>query len=144
MAKEVTLDSSVLVSVFVKGDKFRPVALRIMERVFLGEYRVVTSVIVPVEVCGVISRRAGVDRAVLVKRQLDKWENMNLIGYSELSGRRRRDAAEIAVNLKLRGMDAIVVQVAKEKKAALLTFDKEMAEKSKVIVEVLTLEEFEK
>ena len=31
MVKEVTLGSSVLVSVFVKGDKFKPVALRVME-----------------------------------------------------------------------------------------------------------------
>lgn len=144
MAKEVTLDSSVLVSAFVKGDRFRSAALRVMEKVFRGEYHVATSAIVPVEVCGAVSRRAGVDKAISVKRQLDKWEEMNFTAYSELSGRRRREATELAVKYKLKGMDAIVVQVAKEKKAALATFDGEMAEKAKVAVEVLTLKDFEK
>jgi len=144
MAKEVTLDSSVLVSAFVKGDKLRPMALRVMEKVFLGEYHVTTSAIVPVEVCGAISRRAGVDKAVSVKRQLDKWEDTNFIGYIELDGKRRREATEFAVKLQLRGMDAIVVQAAKEKKAILVTFDDEMAEKSKTEVEVLTSKDFEK
>jgi len=144
MAKEVVLDSSVLVSVFVKGDRFRPAALRVMEKVFLGEYHVATSGIVPIEVCGAISRRAGVDKAVSVKHQLDKWENMKFIAYSELSGRRRREATEFAVKLKLKGMDAIVVQVAKEKNAALVTFDEEMAEKAKAAIEVLILKDFEK
>ncbi|MCK4478513.1 type II toxin-antitoxin system VapC family toxin [Candidatus Bathyarchaeota archaeon] len=139
MAKEVTLDSSVLVSAFVKGDRFRPAALRIMEKVFRGEYHVATSAIVPIEVCGAVSRRAGVDKAVSVRHQLDKWEGMNFIVYSELSRRRRQEATGLAVKLGLRGMDAIVVQVAKEKKAALVTFDEEMAEKAKGVVEVLTL-----
>jgi len=115
MAKEVTLDSSVLVSAFVKGDRFRPAALRIMEKVFRGEYHVATSAIVPIEVCGAVSRRAGVDKAVSVKHQLDKWEGMNFIVYSELSRRRRQEATGLAVKLGLSGMDAIVVQVAKEK-----------------------------
>ncbi|MCW3993601.1 MAG: type II toxin-antitoxin system VapC family toxin [Candidatus Bathyarchaeota archaeon] len=138
MVKEVTLDSSVLVSAFVKGDKFRAKARRIIEKVFSGEFRVVTSAIVFVEVCGSVARRVGVDKALLVKDQLVKWDNMNFIGWSELTGKRMGEAAELAVELKLRGMDAIVVQVAKEKKRALITFDEEMAEKAKAAVEVFT------
>jgi len=63
MVEEVTLDSSVLVSALVKGDEFRPKARRIMEKIFLGQYHVTTSAIVPVEVCGSISRRVGDARA---------------------------------------------------------------------------------
>jgi len=138
MVKEVTLDSSVLVSAFVKGDKFRSKARRIIEKVFSGEFRVVTSAIVFVEVCGSISRRVGADKALLVKDQLVKWDNMNFIGWSELTGKRMGEAAELAVKLKLRGMDAIVVQVAREKKRVLITFDEEMAGKAKAAVEVFT------
>jgi len=138
MVKEVTLDSSVLVSAFVKGDKFRPKARRIIEKVFSGEYRVVTSAIVFVEVCGSISRRVGADKALLVKDQLVKWDGMNFIAWSELTGKRMGEAADLAVELKLRGMDAIVVQVAREKKRALITFDEEMAGKAKAAVEVFT------
>lgn len=138
MVKEVTLDSSVLVSAFVKEDKFRSKARRIMEKMFSGQYRVVTSAIVFVEVCGSISRRVGVDKALLVKDQLVKWGSMNFVAWSELTGKRMGEAAELAVKLKLRGVDAIVVQVAKEKKRALITFDEELAEKAKVAVEVFT------
>jgi predicted nucleic acid-binding protein len=143
MAKEITLDSSVLVSAFVEGDKFRPTALKVMKKVFLGEYHVTTSAIVPIEVCGAISRRAGADKAASVKRQLDKWENMNFINYIELDGKRRQEATELAVKLQLRGMDAIIVQAAKEKKTTLITFDDELAEKTKTEAETLTLKDLE-
>lgn len=144
MAKELTLDSSVFVSAFVKDDLFRLAALQIFKKIFSGEYHVSTSAIVPVEVCGVISRRVGVDKAVKVKNQLDKWEDMNFISYVEVDAERRREAADLAVKLQLRGMDALVVQAAKEKKAVLATFDEEMAEKSKKIVKVFTFTDFKK
>lgn len=142
MAKEVTLDSSVLVSAFVKGDEFRPTARHIMERIFSGQYHSTTSTIVFVEVCGSISRRTDADKALSAKNQLIKWEDMNLITYTELIEKRREEATELAIKLKLKGMDAIVVQVAKEKNAALITFDEEMAEKAKVAVKVLTPRDF--
>lgn len=132
------MDSSVLVSAFVKRDESRPEALTIIEKMFSGQYRVTTSATVFVEVCGAIARRAGADKAVSVKNQLLRWESMNFIGYSELNGKRRREAAELATALGLKGMDAIVVQVAKERKAALITFDEEMAEKAKSAVNVLS------
>jgi len=138
MVEEVTLDSSVLVSALVKGDELRPTARRVMEKIFLGQYHVTTSAIVPVEVCGSISRRVGVDKAISAKNQLTRWEDMNLVVYSELTGKRKEEATELAVKLKMRGMDAIVVQVAKEKKGVLITFDEEMAGKAKAAVKVLT------
>jgi len=138
MVEEVTLDSSVLVSALVKGDELRPTARRVMEKIFLGQYHVTASAIVPVEVCGSISRRVGVDKAISVKNQLTRWEDMNLVVYSELTGKRKEEATELAVKLKMRGMDAIVVQVAKEKKGVLITFDEEMAGKAKAAVKVLT------
>lgn len=138
MVKEVTLDSSVLVSAFVRGDEFRPKARRIMEKMFSGQYRVVTSAIVFVEVCGAISRRVGVDKALLVRDHLVKWGDMNFIVWSELTRKRMGEAVELAAKLGLRGMDAIVIQVAKEKKRALITFDEEIARKAEAAVEVFT------
>jgi len=142
MVEEVTLDSSVLVSALVKEDVLRSIARRIMEKIFQGQYRVTTSATVPVEVCGAISKRAGVNKAILAKNQLLKWENMNLIVFSELLGKRREEATELAIRLKMSGMDAIVVQTAKEKKAVLITFDEEMAGKAKVAIKVLTHKDF--
>jgi len=142
VTKEVALDSSVLVSALVKGDELRPIARRIMERVFSGQYHSTTSAVVFVEVCGAIARRAGVDKASDARNQLTRWENMGLTAYCELSGRRRGEAAELATKLKMRGMDAIVVQAAKEKKGTLITFDEEMAVKAKEAVEILTSKDF--
>ncbi|MEM3022277.1 MAG: PIN domain-containing protein [Candidatus Bathyarchaeia archaeon] len=138
MRKRVTLDSSVLVSAFVGGEAFRPIALQILRRIFLGEFRATTSAIVPVEVCGAISRRSGIEEASLVKRQLEKWEGMGFIAFSALDRGRMREAVELALRLRLKGMDAIVVQVAKEEGAALVTFDEEVARRAKEAVEVLT------
>ena len=140
--EEVTLDSSVLVSALVKGEKFRPIARRIMERLFSGQYHSTTSATVFVEVCGAISRRAGADKAVSARNQLIKWKNSNLIAYSELTGKRKREAADLAIKSKMKGMDAIVVQVAKERTATLITFDEKMAEKAKATVKVLTHKDF--
>jgi len=142
MVKEVTLDSSVLVSAFVKGDEFRPEARRIMEKMFSGQYHVVTSATVFVEVCGAICRRVGVDKALLVKNHLAKWGNMNFIAWSGLTKKRMEQASELAVKLKLRGIDAIVIQVAKEKKRTLITFDEEIARKAKAAVEVFPIKHF--
>jgi len=144
MGEEVTLDSSVLVSALVKEDEFRPIARRIMEKIFSGQYHSTTSAVVFVEVCGAISRRAGVDKAISAKNQLIKWEDLNLTAYSKLARERREEAAELTIKLKMRGIDAIVVQVAKEKKRTLITFDEEMAEKAKAVVKVLTHKDFSK
>ncbi|MFQ6076322.1 MAG: type II toxin-antitoxin system VapC family toxin [Candidatus Bathyarchaeia archaeon] len=142
MVEEVTLDSSVLVSALVKGEKLRPKARRVMEKIFKGQYHVTTSAVVPVEVCGSISRRAGMGKAISAKSLINRWEEMNFFAYSELTGKRREEAAELAIKLQMRGMDAIIVQAAKEKKGVLITFDEEMAGKAKRTVEVLTHKDF--
>lgn len=142
MVEEVALDSSVFVSALVKGDKFRPVARLIMEKIFLGEYRAIASVVVRVEVCGAISKRSGLDKAIMAEKELFRWESMNFIGYSELTIKRMKEATELAIKLEIRGMDAIVVQVAKERKRTLITFDEEMAEKARAAVKVLTRKDF--
>ena len=142
MVKKVTLDSSVLVSAFVKGDKFRPIARLILEKIFSGDYHATASVIVPVEVCGSISRRAGIDKAEMAGEQLSKWVEMNFINYIELSERRTREAMDLATKLRVRGMDAIIIQVAKERNITLITFNEEMAEKAKAVVRVLTAKDF--
>jgi len=49
------------------------------------------------------------------------------------------DAAEIAAEIGVRGMDAIVIQVAKEFDIPLVTLDQEMLEKAKLVVDVMDL-----
>jgi len=67
---------------------------------------------------------------------------MNLIAYLELTNKRGEEATELAIKLKMRGMGATVVQLAKEKKGVLVTFDEEMAEVARAAVKVLTHRDF--
>ncbi len=136
MVEEVTLDSSVFVSAFVQGEQHNRVARVIMKKVFDGNLHVVTSAIVPVEVSGAISRRASVAAAKKAMLQMQRWSEMKLIEYSELTERRSRASAEVAAVLRVRGMDAIVIQTAKERQNTLVTFDEEMAAKAKEITKV--------
>jgi len=141
MVEEVVFDSSVIVSAFVKGERFRQKATAALKKVFAGEHLAILSTIVPVEVCGSISRRVGVKEAQRVGSQLVKWQNMGLITYLELDLKRREQAKELAIKFQLRGMDAIVVQAAVERKCSFITFDEEVAERVKGTVEVLTYQD---
>jgi len=83
-----------------------------------------------------------VDKAILSRNQLTTWENIGLTTYYELTGKRREEATELATKFKMRGMDAVVVQVTKEKKGTLITFDEEMAAKAREAVKILTSKDF--
>jgi predicted nucleic acid-binding protein len=136
MVEEVTLDSSVFVSAFVRGEEHNQVARLIMKKVFDGDLHIVTSAIVPVEVAGAIARKASAAAAKKAIAQMQRWRDMKLIEYSELTEYRSRASAEVAAFLRVKGMDAIVIQTAKERRNTLVTFDDEMAAKAKGIAKV--------
>ena len=48
---------------------------------------------------------------------------------------------DMAINLGVRGMDAIVIQIAKEFNVPLITFDKEMIEKAKSFVDIRAVDD---
>lgn len=136
MVAEVTLDSSVLVSALVEHEEHRDVARGIMKRVFDGDFRVATSAIVPVEVCGAIARVAGPAAAKRAVTQLQKWKDAGLFDYVYLTQERSEESAGLAIDLRVRGMDAIVIQAAKEHRSVLVTFDREMAKKAEKIIRI--------
>ncbi len=84
--------------------------------------------------------KAGARRA---RDQIVKWEDLGLFGFAELDRQRRLEAGDLAVKLGVRGMDSIIIQVAKENRAILITFDREMAKRAKSVVKVLTAEDIE-
>lgn len=54
------------------------------------------------------------------------------VSFVMLDSRSTAKACQIAIKTGLRGMDALVVQVAREYKAELITFDQEMLLKSAI------------
>ena len=67
---------------------------------------------------------------------------VSLMRFEPVTSERAERALELGVRLKLKGMDAIVVEVAQEGGRALITFDQEMAQRAAREVKVLTSRDF--
>ncbi|MGQ9631397.1 MAG: type II toxin-antitoxin system VapC family toxin [bacterium] len=118
------------------GDKRRSIkeCKALLEQVKNGEHIAFESVIVPVEVTAAICRRTGSER--LAKQVRENLLSLSSLILMELTRSRMESSARIAEKTGLRGMDAIVVQVAEEFEAILVTLDEEMADKARGIVTV--------
>jgi predicted nucleic acid-binding protein len=106
----------------------------LLEQIKDAKHTAFESVIVPVEVAAAICRRTG--SAELARRVRENLLRLPSFIFIELTESRMASAAEIAERTGLRGMDAIIVQVAKMRRAALVTLDEEMADRSRGIVPV--------
>ena len=92
------------------------------------------------EVVAAIKRRTGSE--ILAERILHSLQEIDNIFFLELVAQRANRAAEIAKETGLRGMDAIVVQIAEEFKAVLVTLDEEVINKSGRLVIIRSVDEF--
>ena len=81
-----------------------------------------------VEVVAAIRRRTGSEHLALETQKM--LEGLPSVSFVMLDGRSAAKACRIAAKTGLRGMDALVVQVAREYKAELITFDQEMLQKA--------------
>ncbi len=128
MVKRVTVDSSVIISSLLPQELRNKEALDLWKNVLVGDWFAVMPYSILVEVVSAIRRRTGSeDLARQTKKQLLSIQSLSFVVLDDASARK---AAEIAAITGLRGMDALVVQVAKEYKAQLISFDKKMIEKA--------------
>jgi len=108
-----------------------------MRKVKEGRHVAIEPYTVLVEITAAVKRRtASKELALRVK---DDLLAINTIHFVDLDISSATDAAEIAANIGVRGMDAIVIQVAKEYGIPLVTLDKEMLEKAAGVVDYLDL-----
>lgn len=134
----LTIDSSVIIAALRRQETKHEACKALLAQLNDEEHRAFESVIVPVEVAAAIRRRTSSEE---LARQV--WENLLRLPslfLVELTRPRMESAARIAEKTGLRGMDAIIVQVAAENEATLVTLDEEMADKGK---EIITVEEVE-
>ena len=136
----ICLDSSVIVAALRKQEIHHNVARNILEKVKNGEYIAIEPYIVLVEIVAAIKRRTG--SIELANRVKDDLLAINNINFTDLESIRADAAAEIAINMGVRGMDAIVIQIAKEFGIPLISLDMEMIEKSKSFVDARFADEF--
>jgi predicted nucleic acid-binding protein len=127
MMKRLTIDSSVIIASLLENESRHGEAMQIWDAVIVGGDIAIMPYSVFVEVVAAIRRRTGSEElANEVKEELLKIENVSFV---ILDQRAAEDAADIAIQKGVRGMDALVMQTAKEYETALVTFDDEMMKK---------------
>jgi predicted nucleic acid-binding protein len=127
MMKRLTIDSSVIISSLLENESRHGEAMQIWDAVIAGGDVAIMPYSVFVEVVAAIRRRTGSEElATEVKEELLKIENVSFV---ILDQRAAEDAADIAIQKGVRGMDALVMQTAKEYETELVTFDDEMMKK---------------
>ncbi len=136
----VTLDSSIVVAALRKQEARHEQCRSLLEKVRDAQHIAIQPYTVLVEVIAAVKRRT--DSEHLASRVKELLQNMDTMNFVELEATRADSAANLASKTGLRGMDAIVVQVAEEFHATLVTLDEEMIERAKCIVNIKDVGEF--
>lgn len=106
----------------------------LLQQVKEGRHRAFESMIVPVEVTAAIRRRTDSER--LAKQARENLLKLGSFLFLELTESRMNSAAGIAERISLKGMDAIIAQIAEERGSILVTLDGEFAERVEQIIAV--------
>lgn len=132
MVTVLTLDSSVFIAALRKEERAHNDCLKLLENIKNGNYAAVEPYTVLVEIAAAVKRRTGSSElASNIKKYL---ESLDSIYFLELTKDRADRCAEICEKLSVKGMDSIVIQIAQENNAILVTLDKEMEEQAKKII----------
>lgn len=131
--KDIIVDSNVFIASLIKNDKFHQKSISIIERMENGELNFHVSMITPIEICCAIARRVGIEEAKESEEIIQNWVKEKKIKIYELNEKRMLKAQNHGLNFKLKGMDAIIVQLAFELNFPLATFDNEIIERTKEI-----------
>lgn len=127
----ITVDSSVIISSLLEQESRHKEALAIWKRVLAGKDFAVMPFSVLVEVVAAIRRRTGSEELALQVRQA--LLDAEAVSFIVLDEQAAEDAAEIAAKTAVRGMDALVIQVAREFGTELVSFDNEMLAKAAMV-----------
>ena len=136
----LTLDSSIIVAALRKEEEHHLQCKQLLEKVKDGAHIALQPYSTLVEVVAAIRRRT--DSEELAERVKVNIQKIGTIYFQQLEASRADKAADIARETGVRGMDAIVVQIAREFDAALVSLDKEMIQKVASHVKIKGLSEF--
>lgn len=136
----LTVDSSALVAAAIPAEPSHAASRRVFRSLVDGTHAAVLPFTVIVEVTAAIRRRTGSE---LAARRIERdLRALTTIQFVPVDDRRAMTAVRIASQIGLRGMDAIVVQVAQELGATLVTLDAEMAQRVAGVVDVRDVASF--
>jgi len=125
--KKVTIDSSVVIASLLKNESRHKEALSIWQKVLTGKQIAIMPYSVLIEVVAAIKRRTGSEELAMEIK--DELMSIDSLSFVVMDNEAAEDAADIAARTGVRGMDAIIIQVAEEYETELISFDKEMIKK---------------
>ena len=128
------LDSSVIIAALREQEEKHKECLALLEKIKNAEYIAVEPYTVLVEVVAAIKRRTGFEE--LAERVREDLLGIETIHFFELDSDRANEASDIAKKSGVRGMDAIVIQIAKEFNSTLVSLDNEITMRVEGIVEI--------
>ncbi len=129
--KGVVVDSNVFIASLIEDDKFYKVSIDFIEKMNIEVLIFHISMIIPIEVSCAIARRIGAKEAKESEEILHNWIKEKKIVVYELNEKRMIESQNYGTKYKLKGMDAIIVQLALELNLPLITFDNEIIERAK-------------
>jgi len=135
----LTLDSSVFVAALRKSEKRHAESLQLFQQVKDNKHIAIEPYSVLIEVVAAIRRRTNSE--FLANKVKDDFLNIGSLFFIDIDSTLAENAADIAANVGVRGMDAIVIQAAREYNASLVSLDREMLEKARQVVEIKGLDE---
>ena len=134
----IVLDSSIIVAALRKQEGKHRECKNLLEKVKSGEFIAVEPFTVLIEVVAAIRRRTGSKE--LAERVKNDLESIDTIKFVDLVSFRAEETASIAALISVKGMDAIIIQIAKEFDAVLVSLDADMMVKAKEVVKVKNVE----
>jgi len=132
--KGVVVDSNVFIASLIEYDKFYEASIDIIEKMNMEELIFHISMITPIEVSCAIARRIGVKEANESSDIIYNWIREKKVVAYELNEKRMSEAQNYGSKYKLKGMDAIIVQLTLELNIPLITFDNEIIERATDII----------
>ncbi len=128
--KGVVVDSNVFIASLIEDDKFYKLSIDFIEKMNIEELIFHISMIIPIKVSCAIARRIGAKEANESEEIIHNWIKEKKVVVYELNEKRMNESENYGIKYKLKGMDAIIVQLALELDLPLITFDNEIIERA--------------
>ena len=133
---QAVVDASVWVGYLISSDVHHSVCVGWLDNYLLDGNRITLPSLALAEIAGAIARRTQTNTAGY--EAIDWIEGLPRVRLTNLDGTLARESARIAVDLRLRGADAIYVALAARLSLPLVTCDREMLERAAARTEVRT------
>ncbi len=131
-----TIDSSVWVSAFLADEINHERAYAFLTTAIKNSSNIIIPVTVTIEVAMALARRG---ESVLADQALEFMLAIPSMQFVEITYSKMIDIIQAISSLKVRGMDAIVIAIAREYGSQLVTFDKELGQRAKGFVQTFKL-----